>query len=92
MEVNSILYSFPYIGFLLLFLLLAYTEDKYKVYSFKIGILSAFLNIIIIGFRGYIGWDWYNYETTYGLNKEDRLIDVAFSSTYPGFLLFLDTL
>ncbi len=92
MAVDSILYSFPYIGFLLLFLFLAYTEEKYKIYSIRIGMFSAFLNVIFIGFRGYVGWDWYKYELAYSLSKEDRLLDIAFSSTYPGFLILIDVL
>ena len=88
----SIEYSLPYIALFLFFLIISFFEHKNKN---LISNVSLFIFIIFIGFRGYIGWDWYSYTEIF-----DRIIPFFNSNSsdnfnyfdtgiYPGFTIII---
>lgn len=61
-DIYRIEYSIPYIAVFLLFLFIAYISNKKKKSYTN---LCLFIYIIFIGFRGYIGWDFFTYTETF---------------------------
>lgn len=76
----SIEYSLPYIALFLFFLIISFFENKNKN---LISNFSLLLFIIFIGFRGYIGWDWYSYTEVF-----DRIIPFFNSNSSDNFAYF----
>lgn len=96
MPTFSYYYSIPYISIFLLLIVLAYVEIRVKneFISF-VKTSSTIIFFMFIGFRGYIGWDWYSYidlfEKLLPLGKENQIIySKGFMETFsPLFILFI---
>ncbi len=79
-------YSFPYLVFIFYFMVIAIMqiglplEKKTRQYL-NFSLLLVY--VLFFGFRGFIGWDWYNY---YPFFKNIEMADI--NSFEPGFVLY----
>lgn len=96
MQTYSYSYSIPYVIFFLVFIILSRIEYKTKKeHKFFIYNFSVILFILFIGFRGYIGWDWYSYhdlfkETNSFFTKKAIIYDENLTEIFsPGFELII---
>lgn len=63
--------NYPYLLFLLFLIFLLVIEWRYKGNKIRIWmrIITSCSFVLFFGFRGYVGTDWYNYETSYQLTS-----------------------
>lgn len=63
MPTYSYSYSFPYILVFLFLIALSILENKSSLKERKFfGYVSLLIFVSFVGFRGYIGWDWFSYH------------------------------
>lgn len=85
-------YSVPYIALFLILVGLGIFESRAKSSQKKyIGLASTTTFILFIGFRGYVGWDWYYYQELYNrINIDSNTFNLNPNEVfYPGFIFFL---
>ncbi|MBE0673804.1 MAG: EpsG family protein, partial [Bacteroidales bacterium] len=99
MIVESVIYSFPYLALILIFLILMIFENNLSLHNslrgFNLQIVRWFsmgLILVFFGFRGFVGWDWTSYYPAFmSLPKIGGITLDSFTGERfdPGFIVLM---
>lgn len=102
-DINSPLYTIPYIFILIILIFLSAQEKKGLLKKEKVFKYCVFIFVVFFCFRGYVGWDWMNYYPIF-LNVDDLFhfssssFIIVYSNTIssdiiePGFIIYVSLL